>query len=138
MSVEWKDLLGRPFRQHGLDAQGMDCTTVAETILSRLGKTAPATSPYRLTDPQGGEMTDYFNKMGEAYTLVGVDPRTATELGDVVLARNPEGMPTMLFVLVDVSSGTFLTAEHQGGVRATRRYKIESPVAVYRLKEGER
>ena len=82
-------------------------------------------------------MTSYFNKMGEAYGLVGVDPRKATKLGDVVLARNPEGLATMLFVLVDINSGTFLTASHQGGVRATRRFNIASPVAVYRLKGDE-
>jgi hypothetical protein len=137
MTLEWHDLLGIPFKLHGNDSEGMDCSTVAETVLKRLGKNAPPTSPYRSVAHSGAEMGSYFTQMGDAYSLVGVDTRTATELGDVVLARNPEGMPTMMFVLVDVSSGTFLTAEHQGGVRATRRYKIESPVAVYRLKEVE-
>ena len=136
MKLIWKDMLGRPFRLHGTDADGMDCSTVAEEVLKRLGKTPPATSPYRsLNDHSGTEMGSYFSQMGQSYSLVGVDPRKASELGDIVLGRNESGMPTMMFVLVDVESGTFLTADHNGGVRATRRYKIPDPVAVYRMKE---
>ena len=138
MSVEWKDLLGRPFKLHGSSQSGMDCSTVAETILTRLGKAAPPTSPYRSVVHSGSEMGTYFNHMGDCYDLVGVDPRTATEVGDIVLARNSEGLATMMYVLVDADSGTFLTAEHQGGVRSTRRYQISEPVAVYRFKETQK
>ena len=137
----WRDLLGIPFKLHGRGKDGMDCGSVMEEIQKRLGRTPPPTNPFRTwasaAEFTGAEMGSYFDRMGKAYELLGVDTRKATQEGDLILARNEDGLAVHLFTLVDVPTGTFLTAEHFGGVRASRRMNIKNPVAVYRLKETE-
>lgn len=130
----WQDLLGRPFRLHGCGKEGMDCSTVAEEILRRLGKTPPSTSPFRGRSHSGQEMEGYFETMSSSYEKIGQDSTKATQNGDVVLSYNKAGDPTAMFVLVDQNKGTFLTSEHGSGVRATRRFLLGEVYGVYRLR----
>jgi len=134
--MKWRDLLGRPFRQHGTDERGMDCTTVAEEILRRLGMKPPASNPFRGSAVVGTEIDDYFGSL-DAYQLIGRDHRAAKKNGDVVLAKDKMGIPSAMYVLVDDERGTFLTAEHAGGVRAARRLQIADIHAVFRLIQEE-
>jgi len=131
--MKWRDLLGRPFKLHGCGPDGMDCSTVAEEVLRRLGMTPPATNPFRSPDHSGEEMTTYFSSMEAAYKQIGDKGADARKEGDVVLAKDPAGRPTLMYVLVDEVTGTFLTAEHGGGVRATRRFLLGDVTGVYRL-----
>ena len=113
----------------------MDCSTVAEEVLRRLGKTPPATNPFRAPGHSGQEMGAYFSTMEGAYDRVGDECSAARKEGDVVLSKDQQGRPTLMYVLVDAARGTFLTAEHGGGVRATRRYLLGEVAGVYRLRE---
>ena len=71
--------------------------------------------------------------MDDSYSLVGRSTGDAKALGDVVLASDEKGRPSKLFILVE-EGGTFLTAEHVGGVRSCARRQIENVVGVYRIK----
>jgi len=152
--MKWRDLLGRPFKVHGFGADGMDCTTVAEEILSRLGKSPPATSPFRgprehfaaerdadlygtrpVDRVTGRDLRGYIASIEDSYDRIGTSCKDAKKEGDVVLAKDGMGRPAIMYVLVDERKGLFLTAEHQGGVRATRRYLLGEVAGVYRLKE---
>lgn len=136
-TLEWTDLLGRPWRLHGKTAAGMDCSTVAEEILYRLGKNPPPTSPFRLPDTPGteGEMASYFEMMEESYERIGDDIMDATRAGDVVLAADESGVARHMYVLVNPDRGTLMTATHNGGVIALRRFVVRNVVGVYRLRE---
>ena len=132
--MKWIDLLGTPFKRHGTGKDGLDCTTVAEEILRRLGKTPPPTTPHRFARKTSREIGDYFAAMADSYALVGRGIRDAKALGDVVLSKDKKGRPISLFVLVE-EGGTFLTSDHICGVRSCARRQIENVVGVYRLKE---
>jgi len=135
--VEWHDLLSIPWKLHGEDRSGMDCSTLAEEVLRRSGVTPPATSPHRLPTSAGewGEMPDYFTHVGGAFDRLGGDASDAKEVGDLVLARDEKGVARHLYVLVEPSRGTFLTATHDHGVTSIRRYMIRNVSGVYRLRE---
>lgn len=77
-------------------------------------------------------MDDYFSSVSQAYDNIGDDITLATEVGDLVLCRTSGGFAGHLFVLVDPSTGTFLTACHDRGVVAVRRSLVKSVVGVYR------
>ena len=131
----WKDLLGTPFVRHGTGAMGLDCTTVAEEVLVRLGKTPPPTSAFRFAQSHSKEVTDYFYAMGVSYSKLGEDARDATREGDIVVCLDDAKLPRALFVMVDARMGTFLTSTHNHGVRALRRSNLKNVVSVHRLKE---
>lgn len=129
------DLLGRPFVLHGTDARGMDCSTVAEEVMARLGKAPPPTNPFR-ADPQGRrDIEETLASVHQAYEHLGSDISRATRLGDLVLTTDQTGCATCLFILVNEINGTFLTAEEHKGVRAARRSNLSKVAGVYRLKE---
>ena len=46
-TVKWMDLLGSPYRLHGTGRDGYDCSSLAEAVLMRMGRTVPPTSPFR-------------------------------------------------------------------------------------------
>jgi len=135
--MKWQDLLGTPFVRHGTGSSGLDCTTVAEEVLSRLGKTPPPTSAFRFAKSHSDEVTDYFGAMTVAYEKLGEDARDATEEGDIVVTLDSVGLPRALFVMVDAEKGTFLTSTHHSGVRALRRSNLKNVVSVHRFKEAE-
>ena len=118
--MKWIDLLGTPFKRHGTGEDGLDCTTVAEEIWRRLGTTPPPTAPHRFARKTSREIGDYFAAVGDSYSLVGRGIRDAKVLGDAVLSKDKKGRPICLFVLVE-EGGTFLTADHVGGVRSCAR-----------------
>jgi|TARA_R110000824_G_scaffold379777_2_gene571898 hypothetical protein len=130
--MNWIDLLGTPFKLHGTGPDGLDCSTVAEEVLRRLGHEPPPTSPFRRR-PTARSIDAYFGAMDDSYSLVGRATGDARALGDVVLANDEKGRPSKLFVLVE-EGGTFLTADHISGVRSCARRQIENVVGVYRLK----
>jgi len=132
----WKDLLGTPFVRHGTGESGLDCTTVAEEVLVRLGKTPPPTSAFRFSQSHSEEVTDYFDAMTQSYDKLGEDARDATREGDVVICQDDAGLPRAMFVMVDANRGTFLTSTHDHGVRALRRSNLKNVVSVHRLKES--
>lgn len=139
MSVAWHDLLGTPWKLHGEDRSGMDCSTVAEEILRRTGTSPPATSPFRSATSAGdeGEMASYFSYLEGGFEKLGDDLRCATRAGDLVLGEDENGLARHLFVLVEPARGTFLTASHNRGVVAVRRFAIRRVAGVYRAKGAE-
>ena len=140
--VAWEDLLGTPWVLHGTDERGLDCSTVSEEILRRLGHEPPPSSPYRLEGSRGeaGEMASYLAYMGDFFERLGDDVRLATRAGDIVVVREGD-CPTArgMFVLVDPDRGTFLTALDGPGVIATRRWALtrHKIVGVYRARQEE-
>jgi hypothetical protein len=140
MSLAWHDLLGRPWKLHGNDAAGMDCSTVAEEVLRRMGGEPPPTSPFRATTSAGerGEMASYFGYLDESFERVSGSLEDATHAGDLVLLEDERGVARHLYVLVEPARGTFLTASEDYGVVAVRRFVIGSKdqriVGVYRLR----
>ena len=139
MEGTWHDLLGTPCELHGKRVGpegGLDCSTLAEVVLERLGKKPPATSPYRLASSAGelDEMGSYFAYLEQAYEKLGETVACATERGDLVLARCEEGIARHLYVCVEPERGTFLTTTHNVGVVALRGYAIKRVAGVYRLR----
>ncbi len=139
MSIAWHDLLGRPWKLHGEDSAGMDCSTVAEEVLRRTGASPPATSPFRSATSAGeeGEMASYFGYLEGGFEKLGDEIRHATQAGDLVLTADENGIARHLYVLVEPDRGTFLTASHNHGVIALRRYAIKRVAAVYRARRVE-
>jgi len=142
-AVAWHDLLGIPYELHGTGKSGMDCSTLAEEVLRRLGCNPPATSPFRTVRSAGerGEMASYFGYLEKSFTKLGEDLSDATQAGDLVLTRDESGVARHLYVLVEPSRGTFLTAGDDCGVIALRRFVIrnragQEVAGVYRANEG--
>jgi cell wall-associated NlpC family hydrolase len=135
--VLWHDLLGVPWRLHGTSSSGMDCSTVAEEVLRRAGKAPPPSSPYRLADSAGdhSEIATFLSLMDGGFERLGDQAQDATVVGDLVLARDENGIGRHLYILVEPDRGTFLTATHNHGVLAVRRFTINDVLGVYRLKE---
>lgn len=136
MVVAWHDLLGVPWKLHGTDRAGMDCSTVAEEVLRRTGVVPPATSPFRMVASAGdrGEMASYFAYMEEGFDRIGSSAQDATRTGDIVLGADSDKIGRHLYVLVEPSRGTFLSATHDHGVIAVRRYMVKNVLGVYRAK----
>ena len=125
--MHFDDLIGRPYRLHGADEQGMDCSTVAETVLRRLGYDPPPLGPFRIPGSAGaqGEIRDYLRD--HSYEWLGRALSDARKEGDLVLVEPARGLGRGLFALADARTGTFLTADRQHGVVAVTR------AALYRL-----
>lgn len=138
MPFAWHDLLGTPWMLHGRTKDGMDCSTVAEEVLSRLGYDPPASNPYRLEGSAGeqGEIGAYLGLLEAAYTRLGSEASLATERGDLVLCADEGGLARHLYILVEPARGTFLTASHDHGVIAVRRFMLRQVAGVYRPKEA--
>lgn len=132
-SLEWSDLLGRPWKLHACGPEGMDCSTVAESVLRRLGFTPPPSSPYRLEGSRGekGEMATYLNYMEDSFEKLGEEVELATEAGDLIVVKE-SGDATVrgMFVLVEPDRGTFLTSLSGPGVVAVRRWSIKNHIIV--------
>ena len=137
MPVPWHDLLGIPWKLHGTDSLGMDCSTVAEEILHRNGTATPSTWPGRQARSavQHNEMASYFGYLEDGFERVGDDASAAPRAGDLVRGSDEDGVARHLYVLVEPARGTFLTATHNHGVIAMRRFAIRRVVAVYRVRE---
>ena len=113
------DPLGVPYLLHGRLPRGLDCSTLAEEVLTRLGMTPPVTSPFRVPNSSGqlGEFEDYLVAQAAQLEPLGKDLRRASEPGDMVLtaprmARAGRGM------WVVAEPGLFLTAQPRVGVVA--------------------
>jgi cell wall-associated NlpC family hydrolase len=138
--MEWHDLLGTPWRLHesrpGVGG-GMDCSTLAETVLRRLGGEPPSTNPFRQRESEGvrNEMGSYFAYLDAAYERLGDSISCATRRGDLVLARDEEGLARHLYVCVEPDRSTFLTTTHNIGVVALRGFAIQRIAGVYRLRD---
>jgi hypothetical protein len=132
MAVLYEDLLGKPYRLHAVD-----CSTVAETVLARLGLHAPPTSPWRVPCSSGeqGEFEAYLGGAASRWEVLGRDVRAATQDGDIILTG--AGVSRGMFVTVDSLAGLFLTAQTRQGVVAVGRSHLmrmsRSVLGVYRL-----
>lgn len=113
------DLLGVPYLLHGRLPRGLDCSTLAEEVLTRLGKTPPVTSPFRVPNSSGqlGEFEEYLIAQADQMERLGDDVRTATEPGDVVLT-SPRKIRAGRGMWVVAEPGLFLTAQPRVGVVA--------------------
>ena len=114
----WKDLLGTPFVRHGTGESGLDCTTVAEEVLVRLGKTPPPTSAFRFSQSHSEEVTDYFDAMTRSYDKLGEDARDATREGDIVVCQDDAGLPR---------GGTCSGTRSSCGSRSLQRWALLGP-----------
>lgn len=83
-------------------------------------------------------MGSYLELLGGGFDKVGDTVAAATRAGDLVLAKDESGVARHLYVLVEPSRGTFLTAAHNHGVVAVRRFIIRDVSGVYRIKEAAR
>ena len=137
-SVKWMDLLGSPYRLHGTGADGYDCSSLAEAVLLRMGRTVPPTSPFRAMtgDNPADTIEEYLEAMEAAYDKVGTKTRMANQVGDLVLSADDNGVPTGLYVVVEPNRGTFLTAHKTAGVVSVRRFAVKNVVGVYRVKDN--
>jgi cell wall-associated NlpC family hydrolase len=113
------DLLGVPYLLHGRLPKGLDCSTLAEEVLTRLGKTPPVTSPFRVPNSSGqhGEFESYLVAQAARMDRLGENLRQANQPGDLVLtsARLGRGGRGMWVV---AEPGLFLTAQPRAGVVA--------------------
>ena len=137
-TVKWMDLLGSPYRLHGTGEDGFDCSSLAEAVLLRMGRTVPPTSPFRAMtgDNPAKEIDTYFDAMAAAYDKVGTRIAAAKQVGDLVLTADENGVPRGLYILVEPNRGTFLTAHDTAGVVSTRGFAIKNVVGVYRAKDN--
>ena len=137
-TVKWMDLLGSPYRLHGTGQDGFDCSSLAEAVLLRMGRTVPPTSPFRaMTGPNPAvEIETYFASMEAAYDKVGFRLHMANQVGDLVLTADENGVPVGLYILVEPNRGTFLTAHKTAGVVSVRRFAIKNVVGIYRVKDN--
>lgn len=131
--VEFSDMLGQSYKLHEVD-----CSTVAEEINRRLGKSVPATTFLRVMGSAGhmGEVEEWLED--ESWLRIGDCFNAATCEGDLVLVDpDGKGMGRGLFTLVESRSGTFLTALPRHGIVAMRRSaaarSCSSVMGVYRL-----
>ena len=136
--MDYADLLGRPWSLHGSSERGMDCSTLAEEVLRRLGLDPPATSPYRV---RGGsshfkELEDCLSDNAAHYERLGAELSDARCEGDLVLVTPVCGQGRGLFVLADAAHGLFLTCTQGTGVVAVGRpvlHRLQQEiVGVYR------
>lgn len=113
------DLLGVPYLLHGRLPRGLDCSTLAEEVLTRLGMTPPVTSPFRVPNCSGelGEFEEYLVAQAEQLEPLGTDLRRATKPGDLVLTA-PRGVAAGRGMWVLAEPGLFLTAQPRVGVVA--------------------
>jgi cell wall-associated NlpC family hydrolase len=113
------DLLGTPYLLHGRLPRGLDCSTLAEEFLTRLGMTPPVTSPFRVPNSSGqlGEFEDYLVSQRAQMERLGDDVRRATEPGDLVLT-SPRQVRAGRGMWVLAEPGLFLTAQPRHGVVA--------------------
>ncbi len=133
MAVQYEDLLGTPYRLHAVD-----CSTVAETVLERLGCTPPPTAPWRIPASSGqqGEFEAYLEGAASRWVSLGQDVRKANQDGDIILTGDTatRGM----FVAVDGPGGLYLTAQPRQGIVAVGRAQVmrlsRTVLGVYRLK----
>lgn len=134
--MDFSDLVGRPYRLHGDDAEGMDCSTVAETVLRRLGFTPAPLGPFRIIGSAGtsGEVERYL--ADHSYDLVGRALSDCAKEGDLLLTEPERGRGRGLYAFADARTQTFLTADRQHGVIAVPRatlYRLPQRVlGVYR------
>mgnify|MGYP003628715816 FL=1 len=151
MAPEWHDLLGLKWKRHGTDRGGMDCSTVAEEVLRRMGAELPETSPHRARILGGGralsqgrgafashagetELGSFLAYMDSGFERIGVDVKSATRVGDIVIGADGEGAGKHMYIRVEEHRSVFLTASHVHGVIAVRGFSILNPIGVYRLR----
>lgn len=139
-ALAWDDLLGQPYALHGAGG-GYDCSTVAETVLRRLGSEPPPTSPFRIASSAGTqeEFEQYLAEGAAQYVKLGESIGHATREGDLLLVAHGVSLVGRgMYVLVNARTGTFLTASPSSGVVATSRAAItrlrQRVLGVYRLR----
>jgi len=138
--MEWIDLLGTPWKRFGKTREeGMCCATVSQEILRRCGHAfdpdfllLPRSGAHRCQADRSSTDLDYAESLARYYTLLGKSAWEATRRGDLVLSMS-EHRGGALFVLVEPSKGTFLTASHRRGVVSVPRRAIRNIIGVYRL-----
>jgi len=117
MALAYLDLVGVPYHLHGRLPHGLDCSTVLEEVLSRLGIDPLHTSPFRYPNSSGelGEFEGYLSEIQSRLKPMGTNLALATQPGDAVLVSGQacsasRGMYTL------VEPGLFLTSHPRSGV----------------------
>ena len=137
-TVKWMDLLGSPYRLHGTGRDGYDCSSLAEAVLLRMGRTVPPTSPFRAMtgDNPADTIEEYLQAMEAAYDKVGTKIHMANQVGDLVLSADKNGVPRSLCVVVEPNRGTLLTAHDTAGVVSVRGFAVKNVIGIYRVKNN--
>ena len=125
MSFVYTDLIGKPYLLHGRFPEGLDCSTICEEVLTRLGLAPPPTSPFRYAGNHAtlAEFEGYMDQARESVELVGQLPDSATRPGDFVLtSAGGCSVARGMFVLVD--RDLFLTSFPRSGVTPVTRQAL--------------
>ncbi len=112
----YHDLLGVPYKLHGRLPTGLDCSTLAEEVLTRLGMSPPSTSPFRIPNSSGAleEFEAYLEAQAQSIQRLGDTLSLATQPGDLILTSGAAARG----MWVVAEPGCFLTAQPRVGVRA--------------------
>ena len=142
MTLSYVDMIGVPYKLHGVLPHGLDCSTVCEEVLRRLDLSSPPTSSFRYPNSSGelGEFEKYMHKASDELELVGTEARHATRPGDILLVSSADCEQSRgMYVLVD--QDLFLTCLHRSGVTPVSRQailRLKTPVmGVYRCAPSE-
>jgi hypothetical protein len=133
MKLDVRDLLGIPFLENSRDrAQGLSCSGACDVVLERLGH-GPGAIPITAEDYQSMISPDGSSGLwgGSRWKRIGVNAAEASQVGDVVLARDHRGVH--LSILVDDERWRFLSSDPRHGVVLLRRQQVTSVEGVYRL-----
>jgi cell wall-associated NlpC family hydrolase len=121
--MEYLDLLSVPYKLHGRMPRGLDCSTVCEEVLNRLGLSPPPTSPFRYPASAGelGEFEKYMMEASARMERLGRCISLATKPGDLVLTASHQNRGMYVYV----GDNLFLTAQPRVGVSAHSRSAIQ-------------
>jgi hypothetical protein len=139
MSLEWEDLLERPFSYGGRGDGSLDCAGVVEQVLVRLGLLADdgVDFPSYRTQKEIEEdapLEHFLADHGAQFRLIGRFAISARDLGDVAVS-DPYGIgcATHVAVLVDRNPRTWLTASERTGVKTHTDRALTRLLGVYRV-----
>jgi len=124
--MEYKDLIGVPFKEGGRTTTGMDCYGLVVEIYRRMGRLIDDPQEYRYSGPKG-EPID----LG-AYTRLWREVRGAWQEGDVLLFEDGLFRPCMHCAVV-LDGGRILHATDTCGVvTSPLRHYLNKVTKVYR------
>lgn len=129
-TVEWHDLLGRPFRKPRSTSSGLNCFDVAAEITRRIYGD-PAGLVHPCSSLEEGDSWFEATRFNENWELVGRGLSSATQVGDIV-GCGKSGILTTVYTRIERLRPTFLTSAVRGGVVAVPASKITDVIGVYR------
>lgn len=142
VELQWHDLLGKPFRLPGSSSKGMTCFDVAAEVTRRLygddGGLLHPRSGVNLDQcvPASVVCRDECVEEGQRalWSCVGSSVADAVNIGDIVAAGSG-GVARSVYIRVDSSRPTFLTATRSHGVISYKSHLIKDVIGVYRRRQ---